>query len=70
MGDMNSTIHSYCDGFKIVKNAENDYSLRVVQEGGAVSVKVVRRTGPTAEADVKNDLNIFQGILLSWGLDV
>lgn len=70
MGDMNSTVHSYCAGFAIVENAPNDFSLRMIKEGGADSVKVIRRTGPTAAADIQTALAVFRGVMELQGCDV
>jgi hypothetical protein len=70
MGDMNSAVHSYCDGFAIVQNAPDDFSLRMIKEGGTDSIKVIRRTGPTAAADIQTTLAVFRGILELQGCDV
>lgn len=70
MGDSNSTIHSYCDGFNIVMNGPDDYSLRMVKEGGASSMKVIRRTGLTAYADLLEMMNLLNAALRLQGADV
>lgn len=70
MSDTNSTVHSYCSGFALVQNAVNDWSLRMVSEDGNTSVKVIRRSGPTAQAELGEMLNLLNASLRLQGCDV
>lgn len=48
------TVHSGCSGFIVVQNGPDDYTLRLVAEGGASSLKFLRLTGPDAFAELSD----------------
>ena len=47
-------VHSGCGGFGVVKNGENDYTLRMFSADGLSSLKYLRLKGPGAFAELSN----------------
>lgn len=45
-------VHSGCGGFGVVKNGENDYTLRMFSADGLSSLKYLRLKGPGALAEL------------------
>jgi len=65
-----SQITNGTSGLLILKNGDDDYSLKVVSGDGTKNVTFVRRRGPTAYADVSLVYQILNSVAQLIGLDV
>ena len=64
-----STVTNAASGLQVLKNAEQDYSLKIISGDGSKNVTIIRFAGPSAEADIAVVYKLFsaQGEVL--GLD-
>ena len=59
-------MHSGCSGWTIVRNSATDYSVRMLGENPAQSLKLIRLTGPDAfmqAQDIYQMLTFLTGVL-------
>lgn len=65
-----SIVRNATSGLYILKNNENDFSVKIVSGDGAKNVTIVRYVGSTAEADAQLVHTLFRSMLLALRLDV
>ena len=65
-----STVKNATSGLYILKNAENDFSVKIVSGDGRKNVTIVRYEGATAEVDAQLVHTLFRSMLLVLRLDV
>ena len=63
-------VHSGCGGFGVVKNRENDYTLRMFSADGSSSLKYLRLTGPGALAELSNIYRTLTFISEKFGVPI
>lgn len=65
-----SVVKNATSGLYILKNGEQDYSVKIVSGDGKKNVTIVRYEGLTAEADAQLVHTLFRSMLLVLRLDV
>jgi hypothetical protein len=65
-----SQVTNAASGLVILKNAEGDYSLKIISGDGTKNVTVIRYAGRTAEADIRLVHDNLLSLLRILRLDV
>jgi hypothetical protein len=63
-------VHSGCGGFGVVKNGENDYTLRMFSADGTSSLKYLRLKGPGALAELSHIYQTLTFISEKFGVPI
>lgn len=64
-----SQITNAASGLRVIKNAERDYSLKIISGDGSKDVTIIRFAGESAEADIQTVHQLFLKLGEVLGLD-